>query len=177
MGIGALFVRDGLALSPTLYGGGQQAGRRSGTVPTALTVGLGMACRLARQRRGTDAKRILALRERLYAGLAKAIPGVRRNSPAERCLPGCLNISIAGVDTADLLLDLPGIALSTGSACGHGGPSPILTAMGIPAEIAYGSLRFGLGRSTGDDEIDTAIAELAEAVSRWRAGNSIHSAA
>jgi cysteine desulfurase len=172
MGIGALFVRDGVALRPLLRGGGQQAGRRSGTVPVALAVGLGAACRLARERRDGDARRIALLRERLYDALSAAIPGVSRNSPGARCLPGCLNISIAGIDVADLLLDIPHIALSTGSACGSGGRSHVLTAIGLSPEDAHASLRFGLGRLTAEDEIDRAAAQLSVATRRWRQDNA-----
>jgi cysteine desulfurase len=164
MGIGALYVRDGTQLSPMFFGGGQQAGRRPGTVPVAFAVGLGTACRLAGQRGAADAERMWTLRERLHDGLAAAIPGLRRNSPAERCLPGCLNISIPGADAADLLLDLPDIALSTGAACAGGGPSHVLAAIGLSDEEAHGSIRFGLGRATTEAEIDTTVTELADAV-------------
>jgi cysteine desulfurase len=177
MGIGALFVSDGLQLSPLMLGGGQQAGRRSGTVPTALAVGLGTACRLAGQRGIADGQWMLVLRERLYEGLADTIPGLSRNSPVKDCLPGCLNVSIPGIDAADLLLDLPDIALSTGSACAQGGPSHVLAAIGLSVDAAHGSIRFGLGRVTTEDEIDTTVAELARAVAEWRAGNSFTSAA
>jgi cysteine desulfurase len=173
MGIGALFVRDGLPLSPMLFGGGQQGGRRSGTVPTALVVGLGAACRLAAERGAADERRMMALRERLHDGLVVAIPDLRRNSPVENCLAGCLNVSVPGVDTADLLLDLPEIVLSTGSACAHGGASPVLTAIGLHAEEAHGSIRFGLGRTTTEDDIDIVVAELARLVGGARAGNPI----
>jgi cysteine desulfurase len=168
MGVGALFVRDGLALRPQVHGGGQQSGRRSGTVPVALAVGLGVACRLARERRDDDAQRIARIRDRLYARLCAAIPGLTRNSPSESCLPGCLNIGVTGVDAADLLLDIPHIALSTGSACGAGGPSHVLSAIGLTDEQAHASLRFGVGRQTAEDEIDRAAAALAAAVRGWR---------
>jgi cysteine sulfinate desulfinase/cysteine desulfurase-like protein len=166
MGIGALFVRDGLTLRPLLKGGGQQEGRRPGTVPVALAVGFGTACALAAERRNADALWIEGLRERLWAGLAAALPGIRRNSPAENCLPGCLNIAIPGIDAADLLLGLPDLAVATGSACasGSGLPSAVLTAIGLSPELAHASLRFGLGRGTTEAEIDRAATLLAEAV-------------
>lgn len=166
MGIGALFVRDGLALTPLLQGGGQQEGRRPGTVPVALAIGFGAACALVAERRDADALRIAGLRERLWAGLAAALPGIRRNSPAENCLPGCLNIAIPGIDAADLLLGLPDLAVATGSACasGSGLPSAVLTAIGLSPELAHASLRFGLGRGTTEAEIDRAAALLADAV-------------
>jgi cysteine desulfurase len=172
-GTGALFVRDGLALSPMMLGGGQQGGRRSGTVPVALSVGLGAASALALRRRNEDAARLTILRERLHAGLASSILGVRRNSPAEKGLPGCLHVSIAGIDAADLLLDLPDIALSTGSACaGQDGRSHVLAAIGLGDADAHASLRFGLGRSTTTAEIDFVIESLSAAVSAWRSAPS-----
>jgi len=166
MGIGALFIRDGLALTPVLFGGGQQEALRPGTVPVALAVGFGAACALAAARSRADAAHILPLRERLFAGLAAALPGLRRNSPSEGCLPGCLNVALPGIDAADLLLDLPDLAIATGSACSSGGsgPSPVLLAIGLTAELAHASLRFGLGRSTTAEEIDGAVALLAAAL-------------
>jgi cysteine desulfurase len=166
MGIGALFVREGTALRPLLLGGGQQQGRRAGTLPTALCVGLGAACRLARQRRTADAQRLTDLRERLFAALKRELPELRRNGSAEHGLPGCLNVSLTGLDAADLLLDLPDLALSTGSACSTGSPEPshVLRAIGLSPEEAYGSLRFGLGRGTTEADVDRAAARLVEAI-------------
>jgi cysteine desulfurase len=170
MGIGALFVRQGVKLSPLLFGGGQQGGRRPGTLPTALCVGLGTACRIARERRAADAARLSALRDRLFTTLASAIPGLKRNSPPTDGLPGCLHVTIPGIDAADMLLDLPDLALSTGSACssGEGGPSHVLLAMGRSAEDAFGSLRFGLGRFTTEDEADRAAARLMQVLTAHR---------
>ena len=166
MGIGALYVRDGLALSSMLVGGGQQEGRRAGTVPAALAIGFGAACALAAERRAADAERVARLRERLWTGLAAALPDLVRNSPAERCLPGCLNVAFPGIDAVELLLGLPELAVATGSACSSGaeGPSPVLLAIGRSPELAHASLRFGLGRTTTEDEIDRAVALLATAV-------------
>jgi cysteine desulfurase len=166
MGIGALFVREGTALRPLLLGGGQQQGRRAGTLPTALCVGLGVACRIARQRRTADARRLTALRERLFAALQRELPDPHRNGSAEHGLPGCLNVSLPGLDAADLLLDLPELALSTGSACSTGSPEPshVLRAIGLSPEAAYGSLRFGLGRGTTDADIDRAATRLVAAI-------------
>ena len=170
MGIGALFVRQGVAVRPSLFGGGQQGGRRPGTLPTALCVGLGAACRIARQRGAADAARLLDLRERLFAVLAAGVPGLRRNSPSAEGmgLAGCLHVAVPGLDAADRLLDLPELALSTGSACssGEGGPSHVLLAMGRSVEDAFGSIRIGLGRFTTAEEVDRAGALLVEALQR-----------
>lgn len=159
MGIGALFVRDGIRLEPQMFGGGQQNARRPGTLPVALCVGLGVACRLTREEREADAARLHALRERLFSELRARVPDVRRNGSAEHGLAGCLNLTFPGIDAEDLLLDLPELALSTGSACatGAGGPSHVLRAMGRTPEEAHASIRFGLGRGTTADDVDFAI--------------------
>lgn len=166
MGIGALFVCEGTALRPLLLGGDQQQGRRAGTLPTALCVGLGAACRIARQRRLADAKHLTALRERLFAALQQELPDLRRNGSADHGLPGCLNVSVPELDAADLLLDLPDLALSTGSACSTGSPEPshVLRAIGLTPEEAHGSLRFGLGRATTEADVDRAAARLVAAI-------------
>jgi cysteine desulfurase len=165
-GIGALFVRDGLRLTPLLFGGGQQGGIRPGTLPTALCVGLGEAARLAREERERDRRRLLVLRERLWAGLQAAMPEARRNGSLEHGLAGCLHVTLPGVDAEGLLLELPDLALATGSACGSGadGPSHVLLAMGRGPADAYASLRFGLGRATTEAEVDLAVARIASAL-------------
>jgi cysteine desulfurase len=164
-GIGALYLRDGLTLAPLLVGGGQQQGRRSGTIPVALAVGLGEACRIARAERDRDAARLLPLRERLCDRLRAAFPALIRNGPAGNSLPGCLNVTLPGMDAADLLLGLPDLALATGSACDsrEARPSPVLRAMGRSAEDCHAAFRFGLGRGTTAAEIDRAAEMLAAA--------------
>lgn len=165
MGIGALAARDGVTLRPPSAGGGQQRGLRPGTVPTALCVGLGAACRLARARAAEDSRRIAGLRERLWFLLSAALPGLRRNSPADG-LPGCLSVTLPGLDAADLLLGLPDLALSTGSACHSDAaePSHVLLAMGRSVEEAHATLRFGLGRTTTAEEVERAAARLIAAI-------------
>jgi cysteine desulfurase len=172
-GIGALYVRTGVSCRPLTYGGGQQGGLRPGTVPVALSAGVGAACRLVLARREDDAQRIAALRDRLYAALRTACPGLQRNSPAEGCVPGCLNVTVPNLDAADFLLDVPGLAVSTGAACSalSGRPSHVLRAIGLTAEQAHGSLRFGLGRSTTAEAVDTAAARIIAALhDRGRSG-------
>jgi cysteine desulfurase len=172
MGIGALYVRQGVGLEPLMFGGGQQGGRRPGTLPTALCVGLGAACRIAKVRAAGDAARLRGLRERLFAALVAGLPGLRRNSPDDSPdhggLAGCLHVTVPGIDAADRLLDLPDLALSTGSACssGEGGPSHVLLAMGRSVEDAFGSIRIGLGRFTTEDEVDRAAVRLVQALQR-----------
>lgn len=166
MGIGALYVRDGVRLEPQLFGGGQQAGIRPGTLPVALCVGLGEACRIACEERESDAARLVALREKLLDRLGAAVPGLVRNGSAEHGLAGCLNVTFPGIDAEDLLLDLPELALATGSACSTGapGPSHVLLAMGRTPEQAHASIRFGLGRGTTDDDVAFAAERIAAAV-------------
>lgn len=161
-GIGALYVRNGVPCKPLTYGGGQQGGLRPGTVPVALCVGLGDACRQVLVRRDDDAKRIAALRDRLYEALCAACPNLQRNSSADGCLPGCLNVTVPDLDAADFLLDVPEIAVSTGAACSalSGRPSHVLQAIGLTAEQAHGSLRFGLGRGTTAEDVETAAARI-----------------
>ena len=165
-GIGALYLRHGVPFRALTYGGGQQGGRRPGTLPVALCAGLGEASRLALARRDGDRARIAALRDRLYAALRQSCPGLRRNSPAAEVLPGCLNVSVPGLDAADFLLDMPGLAISTGAACSSlsGRPSHVLRAIGLSAEAAHGSLRFGLGRGTTAADVDAAAAQIGAAL-------------
>ena len=168
MGIGALYVRRSVRLRPLIRGGGQERGLRAGTLPTPLCVGFGEACRIAAAERTAEAERVARLRDRLLDGLRALVPGLRVNGSLARRLPGNLNVALPGVDAEALLLDLPGLALSTGSACatGQGGPSHVLRAIGLPDELAHGSLRFGLGRFTGEAEIDRALAMIGAALSR-----------
>lgn len=163
MGIGALYVRDGLDLQPLLFGGAQQHGLRPGTLPVALCVGLGEACRIAADRAASDQARLLPLREHLFERLRSAFPHIQRNGEPNSTLAGCLNVSLPGVDAAAMLLALPELALSTGSACASGksGPSHVLLAMGLDPQTAYSSIRFGLGRDTAKSDIDFAAARLA----------------
>ncbi len=163
MGIGALFARDGLDLQPLLYGGAQQHGLRPGTLPVALCVGLGEACRIAAERAAHDESRIQPLREHLFAGLKRTFPDVRRNGTPQHALAGCLNVTLPGIDAAAMLLELPELALSTGSACASGkpGPSHVLLAMGHSPQTAHSSVRFGLGRHTSRSDIDFAVARFA----------------
>ncbi|WP_103352170.1 cysteine desulfurase family protein [Amycolatopsis sp. CA-128772] len=170
-GAAALFVRDGVALEPVVYGGGQERGLRAGTENVALAVAFGTAARLAAEDVAAD--RLTALRDELHHRLDAALPGrVRLNGPAAagRRLPNTLNISIDGTRGHQVLEAAPAIAASTGSAC-HSGVhtgSPVLTAMGLGAERALAALRLSLGRWTTQADIDTAADALVSAVSGGR---------
>lgn len=168
MGIGALYVRRGVRLRPLIHGGKQERGLRSGTLPMPLCVGFGEACRIAAAECTAEAVRVARLRDRLLEGLRALVPELQVNGSLEYRLPGNLNVALPGVDAEALLLELPGLALSTGSACatGQSGPSHVLRALGLSDDLAHGSLRFGLGRFTTEAEIDRALVMIATALSR-----------
>ena len=168
-GIGALLVRPGVPLTPQLHGGNQQEGLRAGTLPVPLVVGLGAAVELAMADREARALRLGALRDQLWAGLA-ALGGIQRNGDPQACLPHNLNITVAGVDGTQLHQRLRRqMAVSSGSACSQGSPSPVLAALGRTRQEAAASIRFGLGRATSAAEIALAIATVREAIHALRA--------
>lgn len=166
-GIGALYVRAGIALEPLIHGAGQESGRRAGTENVPYIVALGTACRIAREGLAAHAERMAALRDRLWARLRAAL-GERAvlNGHAHERLPNTLNVSFVGCIGAELLAALPQIAASTGSACHDGriSISPVLAAMGVDAEVARGAVRFSVGRDTTEDEIDRAALLVSEYV-------------
>ena len=162
-GIGLLRVRKQgrprMRLEPRQYGGGHEGGLRSGTLPVAAIVGFARALELCAGERESEAKRLGALRQQLWALLAAALPGrVHLNGHATRRLAGNLNVSFEGIDGDRLLADLGGLAVSSGSACSSANPAPshVLLALGHPTSLAKASLRFGLGRSTTATEIEAA---------------------
>jgi len=170
-GVGLLRVRAGgrprLRLEPRQYGGGHERGLRSGTLPVALIVGMARALELCLAEREAEAKRLARLRDRLHLGLDAALPGrVLLNGPLDHRLPGNLNVSFVGVDGDRLLADLAGVAVSSGSACSSAEPAPshVLLALGRSEAEARASLRFGLGRSTGETEIEVALERVLAAV-------------
>jgi len=172
-GVGALFVRKGVRPAPQVHGGGHESGIRSGTLNVPGIVGLGKACELSRlELESPPEGGLLALRERLWALLQARIPRIHLNGSNARRLPGNLNVSFDCLKAESLLMQLEGeLALSTGSACSStgGGPSHVLTALGLPPERIDGAVRMGLGRFNTADEVDRAAELLAEAVARLRA--------
>ncbi len=177
-GVGALLVSRGVGrerrapvqLTALQFGGGQELGFRAGTVATHQVVGMGLAFELARTAPPSEAERIAALRERLWRGLA-SLGGIFRNGDAQRSVPHVLNASFEGVEGESLLAAVRGrLAVSTGSACTSAlqEPSYVLRALGRDDVLSESSLRFGLGRSTTENDIDTAVAVVGEAVSRLR---------
>jgi cysteine desulfurase len=173
MGIGALYVRrrPRVRLKPIFFGGGQERGLRSGTLPLPLCVGFGAACAIAEADMAEEAKRVAGLRDRLQAKLLVAIPGSHVNGGDAPRLPGNLNLSVPGVDALELIAAVPEIAISTGSACTSAEvePSYVLTALGLDKDSASGSLRFGVGRFNTGAEIDRAATVIADAAQRLKA--------
>jgi cysteine desulfurase len=166
-GVGALRVRTGLSLAALLRGGSQERSRRAGTENVAGIVGFGVACELAAGRVAAAA-RLESLRERLWRGLAD-LGAVKRNSPGTGCLPNTLNVSLLrqSGDAAVAVLDLAGVAVSTGSACAAGAaePSHVLLALGRDPQLARDALRFSLGPETSDQNIDAALRVLSTVLS------------
>ena len=166
-GVGALYVRRGIALEPLVHGAGQEGGRRAGTENMPYVVGLGVACRIAREQLPAAGPRMQRLRDRLWTQLRQALAErIARNGDTERCLPNTLNASFVGMIGSELLAALAQIAASTGSACHDGrvSISPVLAAMGVEPRVASGAVRFSLGRGSTQDEIDRACAILIEHV-------------
>lgn len=164
-GIGALYLRRGVALPPLIEGGGHEHGRRAGTESALLATGLGAACRLARTDPCSDHLR--ALRDRFWDRLEERFgTGVVLNGhPTER-LPNTLSVAFAGRSGDEILRRLEGVAASTGSACHTGAVtmSPVLAAMGIAPEIGLGTIRFSVGRPTTAADVDDAVDRLEAAL-------------
>jgi cysteine desulfurase len=177
-GVGALYLRTRrprLRIEPLLHGGGHERGLRPGTLPVPLVVGFARAVRLCVDELDAEAARLLALRQRLWDGLRSELDGLTCNGHAELRLPGNLNVSFADVDADQLLVALPGVALSTGSACASASPEPshVLTALGLPEDRIRSAVRFGLGRGNTADEIDAVIAQVVSAVRELRAKRAL----
>ncbi|NLW21493.1 MAG: cysteine desulfurase NifS [Clostridiales bacterium] len=157
-GVGALYVRKGVRLDPLLHGGAQERNRRAGTENLPGVVGLGAAIELAVQDLDAKAARITRLRNDLIHGIIDLVPDVRLNGDPINRLPNNANLSVRYIEGEALLLrlDLAGIAASSGSACTSGSldPSHVLLAIGLPHEIAHGSLRLTLSEQTTQEEID-----------------------
>jgi cysteine desulfurase len=172
-GIGALYVgrKPRVPLSAQMDGGGHERGMRSGTLNVPAIVGFGEACAIAAAEMADEAARVGALRDRLRARLETELTGFAVNGSLERRLPGNLNVSFAGVEGDALLLTMPDLALSTGSACSSATvePSHVLHALGVGDERARGALRFGLGRWTTAEEVDYAAGRIVEAAQKLRA--------
>ena len=171
-GVGALYIRKGIVVPPLLHGGAQERRRRAGTENVAGIVGLGKAIEIACSDIEGTAKRMCYLRDKLINGIEASIPEVKLNGHRTERLPGNVNFSIKYIEGESILLmlDINGIAASSGSACTSGSldPSHVLLAMGMPHETAHGSLRLTLGDDTTEDDIDYVLEVLPEIVVKLR---------
>ncbi len=170
-GIGFLYVRSGVRLTPILHGGGHERGQRSGTENVPGIVGLGTAAELAFADRDSVTQRMRSFRRRMIQEVEK-IPGTRLNGHPTESLPHIVNFSFEAIEGESLVmkLDEQGIAASTGSACSSPEltPSHVLLALGVPITMAHGSLRISTGRATTDEEIDIFLKALPVAVQQLR---------
>jgi cysteine desulfurase len=171
-GVGALWIRRGLRVLPLLTGGRQERSRRAGTENVPGIVGMGVAAAIAAGKMETEGRRLAELRGRLEAGILRAVPGTTVNGSPDHRVPNTTNISFDRVEAESLLiaLDLDGVAVSTGSACSSGTlePSHVLKAMGFNAHRTQNSIRFSLGASNTEAEIDRVIAVLPAIVEKLR---------
>lgn len=171
-GVGALYIRKGAKIARIQQGGAQERNRRGGTENVPAIVGFGAAAQLAREVMAEEAARLRSWRDRVFDGL-KGIEGAHPNGHPTDRLPGNINVSFAGTDSESILLalDFRGIAASSGSACTSGSlePSHVLSAIGLPPEIAAGTVRFSLGRTNTDADIDYLLQAVPEIISSLRA--------
>jgi cysteine desulfurase len=178
-GIGALYIRPGrprIRLQPLQFGGAQERGYRSGTLPVPLVVGFGKAAALAAEDLvNGEVERLAGLRQKLWDGL-QSLGGVQRHGSWIHRLPHNLNIAFDGVQAAALMMALRPIACSSGSACSSENPKPshVLTALGIPRAQALGAVRFGIGRPNTEADIDTLLEALRTEVPKLRSAVSGH---
>ncbi|QDS98986.1 cysteine desulfurase family protein [Adhaeretor mobilis] len=181
-GIGALYVRrkrPALRMSPQIVGGGQQSGRRSGTLNVPGIVGFARALELSIEQMEEESTRLTQLRLRLHENLVERLgtegvmlcgPEYRTKNELKQRLPGNLNLAFPGIDGEALLLEMPNLALSSGAACSSADASPshVLMALGMKEDAARSTLRFGIGRFNSEEEIDFAAEQVAAAVARLK---------
>lgn len=169
-GVGAIYVRDGVLLSPILDGGGHERGMRSGTLNVPGIVGLGKACAIASEEMPKEACHTAGFRNRLRDRILGSVDECYINGSMEQRLPGNLNVSFGSIDGQALLMGLDDVAVSSGAACTSARlePSYVLKAIGLSDELANSSLRFGIGRFNTEAEIDFAADRVIEVVSQLR---------
>ena len=171
-GVGLMYMRKRAHISPLLHGGAQERNRRAGTLNVTGIVGMAKALELCQDRMAEDAVREAELRDRLWTGLSSNIEAIYLNGSMEHRLPNNLNVRLDGIEGESmiLMLDMEGICVSSGSACTTGSlePSHVLLGLGIPQELAHGSLRVTLGRSTTTEHIDHFIKVFPPIVARLR---------
>ena len=169
-GIGGLYVRRGVRIQPLIVGGGQEKNIRSGTVNVPGAVGMAEALRIRKEEMGEEGKRLTALRNTLWERVTADVAGASVNGPRELRLPGNLNVSFDRIEADALIVAMRRFALSSGSACSSGerGPSPVLTAIGVPEAAALGSIRFGLGKSNTPEHVAMLVDDLKRIVAKLR---------
>ena len=177
-GVGSLYVRAGVRLENLIEGGAQERSRRAGTENLPAIVGMGKAIELITAEQQEENARLTAMRDRLIQGILEKIPDSRLNGHPTRRLPGNVNVSIRFIEGESLLLslDMVGIAGSSGSACTSGSldPSHVLLAIGLPHEIAHGSLRLTLGRDNTEQDVDSVLEQLPKIVERLRSMSPLY---
>jgi cysteine desulfurase len=179
-GVGALYIRKGTRILPFMHGGAQENNRRAGTLNVPGIVGLGRATELASSTMEGEAARETAMRDRLIAGILSAIPDSRLNGDAQKRLPNNVNVSIEGIEGESMILrlDFAGFCVSSGSACTSGSleASHVLLAIGLPHELAHGSLRISLGRSNTEADVDNFLEAFPKIVELLRAMSPVYNA-
>ncbi len=177
-GVGALYIRKGVVIERFVMGGAQERTQRAGTENLASIVGLGEAIERAAQGIERHNRYLTRLRDRMIEGILARIPETRLNGHAEKRLPGNVNVSVRYIEGEALLLslDLKGIAASSGSACTSGSldPSHVLLAIGLPHEIAHGSLRLTLSCGNTEEEVDRVVDTLTEITKKLRAMSPLY---
>lgn len=171
-GVGALYVRNGVKIQNLIFGGHQERTKRGGTTNLAGVVGFAEAFRIAELEREDNFNYVSSLRDRFIDRVLAEIPFVKLNGPRENRLPANADFSFEFIEGESILfsLDLAGISVSSGSACSSGSlePSHVLLALGLPEELAHGSIRFSFGKHNTIDEVDYAVETLKKAVNRLR---------
>ncbi len=177
-GVGALYIRKGTRVAKYMHGGAQEHGKRAGTTNVPGVVGLGKAAEIAAASLSEEFSRETALRNKLIGGILNSIPDCRLNGDSEKRLPNNVNVSIAGIEGESMILrlDFNGICVSSGSACTSGSldPSHVLLGIGLPHELAHGSLRMTLGRSTTESDVDKVLEVLPGIVSLLRSMSPVY---
>ena len=178
-GVGALWAKRGVRLAPFMAGGKQERNRRAGTENVPGIIGMGAAAALALAKMPVESVRLAALRDRLEEGILKHVANTDVNGARDTRVPNTTNISFERIEAESLLiaLDLEGVAVSTGSACSSGTlePSHVLKAMGLPSHRAQNSIRFSLGASNTEEQIDHVIAILPRIVTKLRSLSAVGS--
>ncbi|MBQ5770173.1 MAG: cysteine desulfurase NifS [Clostridia bacterium] len=177
-GVGVLYIKNGLRIRPLIAGGAQERTQRAGTENLASIVALGKAITLANENLESHNAKLSEMRDQLIEKILSRIPETRLNGHKEKRLPGNVNVSISYIEGEALLLslDLKGIAASSGSACTSGSldPSHVLLAIGLPHEIAHGSLRLSLSEENTMEEVDYVVDALEDIVKRLRAMSPLY---